>query len=151
MGSGRAWRVLVAITINFVLFRALPGSAINDLSRVPHATQALRRSLAHEFGLDKSKPQQYVIYIEQLLRGNMGISFANQQPVSSNPSLAQNQAVAAVAVENTLKIVHDVVVIGCEPAILEDETGCIGLTGPVEAAVDPAIEMIRALVEGKGQ
>ena len=44
-----------------------------------------------------------------------------------------------------------VVVIGCEPAILEDETGCIGLTGPVEAAVDPAIEMIRALVEGKGQ
>jgi hydrogenase maturation protease len=42
-----------------------------------------------------------------------------------------------------------VVVIGCEPGTLEDETGCIGLTTEVEAAVDPAIEMIRALVEGK--
>ena len=43
-----------------------------------------------------------------------------------------------------------VVVIGCEPAVLEDETGRIGLSERVEAAVDPAIEMIRALVEGKG-
>jgi hydrogenase maturation protease len=43
-----------------------------------------------------------------------------------------------------------VVVVGCEPAALEDETGCIGLTDPVEAAVDPAIEMIRSLVNMKG-
>lgn len=42
-----------------------------------------------------------------------------------------------------------VVVVGCEPAALDDETGCIGLTGPVEAAVDPAIEMIRSLLKGK--
>lgn len=39
-----------------------------------------------------------------------------------------------------------VVVVGCEPATLEDDTGCIGLTEAVEAAVDPAIEMIRQLV-----
>lgn len=39
-----------------------------------------------------------------------------------------------------------VIVVGCEPALLEDETGCIGLTQPVEAAIDPAIEMIRSLV-----
>lgn len=39
-----------------------------------------------------------------------------------------------------------VIVVGCEPALLEDETGCIGLTEPVEAAIDPAIEMIRSLV-----
>ncbi len=38
-----------------------------------------------------------------------------------------------------------VVVVGCEPAVLEDDTGDIGLTEPVEAAVDPAIEMIRSL------
>lgn len=43
-----------------------------------------------------------------------------------------------------------VVVVGCEPAELEDETGCIGLTEKVEAAVDPAIEMIRSLVAKKG-
>jgi hydrogenase maturation protease len=43
-----------------------------------------------------------------------------------------------------------VVVVGCEPALLEDDTGRIGLTEPVEAAVDPAIEMIRSLVSKKG-
>jgi len=42
-----------------------------------------------------------------------------------------------------------VVVVGCEPAMLEDESGSIGLTEPVEAAVDPAIEMIRSLVTRK--
>jgi hydrogenase maturation protease len=36
-------------------------------------------------------------------------------------------------------------VVGCEPAALEDETGRIGLTERIEAAVDPAIEMIRSL------
>jgi hydrogenase maturation protease len=44
-----------------------------------------------------------------------------------------------------------VVVVGCEPALLEDDTGHIGLTEPVEAAVDPAIEMICSLVSKKGQ
>ena len=76
--------VFVAITLNFLLFRALPGSAINDLSRVPHATAALRHALSREFGLDKSKWEQYLIYLRQLAHGNLGISFANQQPVSSN-------------------------------------------------------------------
>ena len=39
-----------------------------------------------------------------------------------------------------------VVVVGCEPAELDDEIGRIGLTEQVEAAIDPAIEMIRSLV-----
>jgi len=76
--------VFVAITINFFLFRVLPGSAVSNLSRVPHATPALRHSLEVEFGLDKPIWQQYVIYLQQLARGNMGISFSNQQPVSAN-------------------------------------------------------------------
>jgi len=76
--------VFVAISLNFVLFRAIPGDAVTNLSRVPHATEALKRAIAHEFGLDKSKWQQYVIYLKQLTRGNMGISYDNQQPVWSN-------------------------------------------------------------------
>jgi hydrogenase maturation protease len=42
-----------------------------------------------------------------------------------------------------------VVVVGCEPAVLEDDAGGIGLTERVEAAVDPAIEMIQALIPRK--
>ena len=34
--------VFVAITINFFLFRVLPGSAVRNLSRVPNATPELQ-------------------------------------------------------------------------------------------------------------
>jgi len=74
--------IFVAITINFFLFRVLPGSAVTDLSRVPHASPQLHRALIAEFGLDKPKWEQYFIYLKNLVHGNMGISFATQQPVS---------------------------------------------------------------------
>jgi len=76
--------VFVAVTINFVLFRLAPGSAVSNLSRVPHATQELRHALEVQFGLDKSKWQQYLIYLKQLAHGNLGVSYANDQPVSTN-------------------------------------------------------------------
>ena len=80
--------VFVAVTINFVLFRLAPGSAVTNLSRVPHATQQLRHALEVQFGLDKSKWQQYVIYLKQLAHGNLGVSYENEQPVSTNLRIA---------------------------------------------------------------
>ena len=76
--------VFVAITINFFLFRVLPGDAVRNLSRVPRASEELRHALEVQFGLDKPMWQQYVIYLQQLAHGNMGISFTNQQPVWDN-------------------------------------------------------------------
>ena len=76
--------VFVAITINFALFRLAPGSAVSNLARVPHATPETRLAIKRQFGLDKSKFQQYWIYLGQLVRGNLGVSFANSQPVSKN-------------------------------------------------------------------
>ena len=74
--------VFVAITINFFLFRVLPGNAVTNLSRVPHASPQLQHALTVEFGLDKPKWQQYLIYLRELFHGNMGISFTYQQPVT---------------------------------------------------------------------
>lgn len=73
--------IFIAITVNFFLFRVLPGTAVTDLSRVPHATPQLRHALAAEFGLDKGKWEQYLIYVRQLAHGNMGVSYTQQQPV----------------------------------------------------------------------
>ncbi len=80
--------VFVAVTLNFALFRLAPGNAVSNLSRVPHATQQLRQALRQQFGLDRSKGAQYVIYLKQLLHGNLGISFENEQPVSTNLRVA---------------------------------------------------------------
>jgi ABC-type dipeptide/oligopeptide/nickel transport system permease component len=76
--------VLIAVTINFALFRLAPGSAITNLARVPHATPETRLALKRQFGLDKSKLAQYGIYLKQLARGNLGVSFENSQPVRNN-------------------------------------------------------------------
>jgi ABC-type dipeptide/oligopeptide/nickel transport system permease component len=76
--------VFVAITVNFILFHALPGSAVTGFIRAPHVSPALRAALTHEFGLDKSLWQQYALYIKELvLHANMGVSFADSQPVVS--------------------------------------------------------------------
>jgi len=76
--------IFIAVTINFVLFRLAPGTAVTNLARVPHATPETRLAIKKQFGLDKSKFEQYVIYLRELAHGNLGISFANSQPVSDN-------------------------------------------------------------------
>jgi peptide/nickel transport system permease protein len=88
--------IFVAITINFALFRLAPGSAVTNLARVPHATPQLHEELKRQFGLDKSKGEQYLIYLQQLAHGNLGVSFENQQPVSHN---------LWVALKNTIPMV----------------------------------------------
>ena len=72
--------VFVAITLNFILFRALPGNAVTGL-RCGHCTKQFRESLVKQYGLDKSKWQQYVIYIERLAHGDLGTSSADNRPV----------------------------------------------------------------------
>jgi len=75
--------VFVAISINFVIFRAAPGTAVANWAKAPGLTPEVRESLTRDFGLDKSKWEQYVIYLRQLARGNLGLSFQDFQPVST--------------------------------------------------------------------
>jgi ABC-type dipeptide/oligopeptide/nickel transport system permease component len=75
--------VFVAITLNFVLFRALPGDAVTGL-RCRTCTIQFKNDVRHEFGLDKSKWEQYVIYLKQLGHGNLGRSVTDYRPVTTD-------------------------------------------------------------------
>jgi ABC-type dipeptide/oligopeptide/nickel transport system permease component len=97
--------VFVAVTINFALFRLAPGTAVTNLSRVPHATPELRNELRKQFGLDKSKGAQYVIYLKQLARGNLGISYENEQPVSTNLRVALINTLPMVTIGTLFAII----------------------------------------------
>ena len=101
--------VFVAITLNFVLFRLAPGNAVSNLSRVPHASPALKAALTHEFGLDKSKWQQYLLYLQQLAHGNLGVSFANRQPVSANLAEALGNTIPMVLLGTVIAIALGIV------------------------------------------
>jgi ABC-type dipeptide/oligopeptide/nickel transport system permease component len=97
--------VFIAVTINFALFRLAPGTAVTNLARVPHATPETRQALKREFGLDKSKFQQYVIYLKQIAHGNLGLSFANSQPVKDNLWTALKNTIPMVALGTLFAIV----------------------------------------------
>jgi ABC-type dipeptide/oligopeptide/nickel transport system permease component len=72
--------VFVAISLNFVLFRAVPGNAVSAL-RCRNCTPQFRAALTRQYGLDKSKWEQYVIYLERLGHGDLGTSMEDQRPV----------------------------------------------------------------------
>jgi ABC-type dipeptide/oligopeptide/nickel transport system permease component len=72
--------VFVAVTLNFVIFRATPGDAVTGL-RCQFCTEEFKAQLREELGLDKSKWDQYVLYLQSLAQGDMGRSFVTREPV----------------------------------------------------------------------
>ena len=74
--------VFAAVTLNFVLFRAIPGDAVQAL-RCQHCTIQFKNALRKELGLDKSKWEQYWLYLRDLSHGDLGSSVRSQQSVWS--------------------------------------------------------------------
>lgn len=74
--------VFVAVTLNFVLFRALPGDAIQSL-RCRQCTQQFKDALRKDLGLDKSRWTQYRFYLTDLAHGDLGDSLRTQKTVRS--------------------------------------------------------------------
>jgi ABC-type dipeptide/oligopeptide/nickel transport system permease component len=72
--------VFVAITLNFIIFRATPGDAVTGL-RCQFCTVEFKEQLRAELGLDQSKWEQYGIYLKSLAQGDMGRSFVTREPV----------------------------------------------------------------------
>ena len=67
-------------SISFLLFRLAPGDpTLNYLS--PTFTDETRAVLLHSFGLDRPLWQQYLIYMANLVRGDLGVSFLQGRPV----------------------------------------------------------------------
>ncbi len=67
--------LFVVLTMNFFLFRVLPGSAVTNLARDTRLTASEAAALKKEFGLNRSVGGQYLAYLGQLMHGNLGISY----------------------------------------------------------------------------
>lgn len=73
--------ILVIVIFNFVLTRMAPGDPITAIvGEYPVPPEYLSR-LRSELGLDQPVWQQLLIYLGNVLQGNLGFSFANRQPV----------------------------------------------------------------------
>jgi ABC-type dipeptide/oligopeptide/nickel transport system permease component len=101
--------VFVAITLNFVIFRAAPGDAVTAL-RCRNCTPLVRQELRKELGLDKSKLQQYFIYVGDLAHGNLGRSFVSRQPVWDELKSALVNTLPMVGIGTLISIILGIVV-----------------------------------------
>src|SRR5215212_2054305 len=89
--------VFVAITLNFVLFRTLSGDAVSAL-RCRQCTQTFKDYQRDQLGLDKSKWEQYKLYLGDLAHGDFGRSLRSQSPVTTEiwPPIRNTLAMVAL-------------------------------------------------------
>jgi peptide/nickel transport system permease protein len=71
--------VWLVVTISFILIHAAPGDpfALDD----PRVSAAIREQWRNDFGLDRPLAEQYVVYLRNVARGDLGWSFSQHVPV----------------------------------------------------------------------
>ena len=72
--------VIGVIVVTFVLTRALPGDPAAYFAG-PAATQQAIAEIRQSLGLDRSLPEQFLVYVEDLAQGRLGNSLSTGQPV----------------------------------------------------------------------
>ena len=75
--------IFFAITLNFIIFRAAPGDAASSLRNCRNCSATVKEQLRIELGLDKSKVEQYGIYLQDLAQGDLGESYVSRESVAS--------------------------------------------------------------------
>lgn len=73
--------VLMVTTLTFVLVHLAPGDPISASLDRPGVTEAVRQQWRESFGLDKPLGVQYVRWVANAARGELGYSFSYRRPV----------------------------------------------------------------------
>jgi peptide/nickel transport system permease protein len=67
--------IILAVVLNFILFRIMPGDPTRAVSGDPRVDTATRLALIAKFGLDRPLFEQFFLYLMNLMKGEFGISF----------------------------------------------------------------------------
>lgn len=74
--------IFVSVTLTFFILRLIPSDPVS-LMIDPKMGPEVKAAMMAQMGLDKPIGQQYLIFLGNLLKGDMGISFASRQPVTT--------------------------------------------------------------------
>ena len=66
----------------FALIHLIPGDPVENLSGERGMDPARRARLLHEFGLDRPLPVQYLSYVGDVVRGDLGTSLTTHESVA---------------------------------------------------------------------
>lgn len=73
--------VIFVTTFAFVMIHLAPGDPIAAALARPNITEAMRQELRAAYGLDRPVGEQYVRWVANTARGNLGFSFSHRRPV----------------------------------------------------------------------
>jgi ABC-type dipeptide/oligopeptide/nickel transport system permease component len=73
--------VLGILVVVFILMRLVPGDPVRLMAGFD-VDEATVRALRHELGLDQPVPVQFVYYLGQLVRGELGVSLRSRRAVT---------------------------------------------------------------------
>ena len=73
--------ILIVFSINFVIINIAPGDPVKTLMGQETDNPELRAALEEKYGLDEPLPVQYLTYLKNALKGDLGISIIYNRPV----------------------------------------------------------------------
>jgi len=73
--------VIFVTTFAFVMIHLAPGDPIAAALARPNITEAMRQEWRTAYGLDRPVGEQYVRWVANTARGNLGFSFSHRRPV----------------------------------------------------------------------
>lgn len=73
--------MIFVTTFAFVMIHLAPGDPIAAALARPNITEAMRQELRAAYGLDRPVGEQYVRWVANTARGNLGFSFSHHRPV----------------------------------------------------------------------
>lgn len=73
--------IAVIVCANFFIFRMAPGDPVRMMFRDPRVSAESLELMKQKFGLDKPLSGQFVAYVKNLARGDLGMSFSQRRPV----------------------------------------------------------------------
>jgi peptide/nickel transport system permease protein len=102
--------ILIIMTLNFAIFRLMPGDPIAMLADQIRLKPEQVARLYELFDLDKPLWDQYVAYMTQTLQGFLGYSYYTQRPVTDDIMLRLPNTLLLVGVSTLIAIVLGMVV-----------------------------------------
>jgi peptide/nickel transport system permease protein len=125
---GQAIIVLFGVTIlTFILLHLLPGNPVRAILGA-RSSAAEVRQLTDQLGLNKPLPIQYLVWVNNLIHGNLGFSYKLDQPVAALLAQRIPKTMFLVGVSELLAVVL-AVPLGMWQAVRRNRPDDYALTG----------------------
>ncbi len=93
------------LVFNFFLFRVVNDDPVGKMFRGRNLTPEQLDRLRRQFNLDGSKFEQFVAYLGQVIRGNLGVSMQSRRPVTTEIREALWPTLVLVGTATTLAMI----------------------------------------------